>query len=311
MLEIIGFILAIAMLASYASGVLGLLFKNDKWFWFSEKFPALKKKRFALPLHFFVYPFILAMMVAIIVPDGATHSSQNAADTSAAATVEPTIVGEAVGKDQPMPELDPKNNNNYISAPEGFVPNVSAEEGKQIAIEFLNSVWTNVPADSPTPDLIDRGNGRLYQHDGRLYHVFTIKNTKLKEKTFAIDVATGKMYYCVEDKLFGLDRWLKYLDDVQKRDAEMAKAEKEKWNGIKVLSATSRMEYGLLRGDAILMNTNNESKTVQVIVEGYDDNGIFCGKFGNTISIPAGQKYHLDVTLPNPCTRYSIVGCKE
>lgn len=311
MLEIIGFILAIAMLASYASGVLGLLFKNDKWFWFSEKFPALKKKRFALPLHFFVYPFILAMMVAIIVPDGATHSSQNTAETSTTTAVEPTIVGEAVGKDQPMPELDPKNNNNYISTPEGFIPNVSAEEGKQIAVEFLNSVWTNVPADSPTPDLIDRGNGRLYQHDGRLYHVFTIKNTKLKEKTFAVDVATGKMYYCVEDKLFGLDRWLKYLDDVQKRDAEMAKAEKEKWNGIKVLSATSRMEYGLLRGDAILMNTNNESKTVQVIVEGYDDNGIFCGKFGNTISIPAGQKYHLDVTLPNPCTRYSIVGCKE
>lgn len=311
MLEIIGFILAIAMLASYASGILGLLFKNDKWFWFSEKFSALKKKRFALPLHFFVYPFILAMMVAIIVPDGATHSSQNTAETSTTTAVEPTIVGEAVGKDQPMPELDQKNNNNYISPPEGFIPNVSAEEGKQIAVEFLNSVWTNVPADSPTPDLIDRGNGRLYQHDGRLYHVFTIKNTKLKEKTFAIDVATGKMYYCVEDKLFGLDRWLKYLDDVQKRDAEMAKAEKEKWNGIKVLSATSRMEYGLLRGDAILMNTNNESKTVQVIVEGYDDNGIFCGKFGNTISIPAGQKYHLDVTLPNPCTRYSIVGCKE
>ena len=311
MLEIIGFILAVAMLASYASGILGLLFKNDKWFWFSEKFPALKKKRFALPLHFFVYPFILAMMVAIIVPDGATHSSQNAADTSAATTVEPTIVGEAVGKDQSMPELDPKNNHNYINVPEGFTPNVSAEEGKQIALEFLNSVWTNVPADSPTPDLIDRGNGRLYQHDGRLYHVFTIKNTKLKEKTFAVDVATGKMYYCVEDKLFGLDRWLKYLDDVQKRDAEMAKAEKEKWNGIKVLSATSRMEYGLLRGDAILMNTNNESKTVQVIVEGYDDNGIFCGKYGNRISIPAGQKYHLDVTLPNPCTRYSIVGCKE
>lgn len=210
-----------------------------------------------------------------------------------------------------MPELDPKNNNKYISTPEGFIPNVSAEEGKQIAIEFLNSVWANVPADSPTPDLIDRGNGRLYQHDGRLYHVFTIKNTKLKEKTFAVDVATGKMYYCVEDKLFGLDRWLKYLDDVQKRDAEMAKVEKEKWNGIKVLSTTSRMEYGLLRGDAILMNTNNESKTVQVIVEGYDDDGIFCGKFEKSISIPAGQKYHLDVTLPNPCTRYSIVGCKE
>jgi len=251
MLEIIGFILAIAMLASYASGILGLLFKNDKWFWFSEKFPALKKKRFALPLHFFVYPFILAMMVAIIVPDGATPSSQNTAETSTTTAVEPTIVGEAVGKDQPMPELDPKNNNNYISTPEGFIPNVSAEEGKQIAVEFLNSVWTNVPADSPTPDLIDRGNGRLYQHDGRLYHVFTIKNTKLKEKTFAVDVATGKMYYCVEDKLFGLDRWLKYLDDVQKRDAEMAKAEKEKWNGIKVLSATSRMEYGLLRGDGL------------------------------------------------------------
>lgn len=311
MLEIIGFILAVAMLASYASGILGLLFKNDKWFWFSEKFPALKKKRFALPLHFFVYPFILAMMVAIIVPDGATHSSQNAADTSAATTVEPTIVGEAVGKDQSMPELDPKNNHNYINVPEGFTPNVSAEEGKQIALEFLNSVWADVPSDSPTADVIDRGNGHLYQHDGRLYHVFTAKYTKLKEKTFAVDVATGKMYYCVEDKLLGLDRWLKYLDDVQKRDAAMAKAEKEKWNGIKVLSATSRMEYGLLRGDAILMNTNNESKTVQVIVEGYDDNGIFCGKFGNTISIPAGQKYHLDVTLPNPCTRYSIVGCKE
>ena len=311
MLEIIGFILAIAMLASYASGILGLLFKNDKWFWFSEKFPALKKKRFALPLHFFVYPFILAMMIAIITPNNNTTTSQNDAGTSVATTTEPTIVGEAVGKDQPMPELDPNNNYKYINVPEGFTPNISAEEGKQIAIEFLTSVWSDVPADSPTPDLIDRGNGRLYQHDGRLYHVFTVRNTKLKEKTFAVDVATGKMYYCVEDKLLGLDRWLKYLSDAQKRDAAMAKAEMEQWNGIKVLSATGRMEYGLLRGDAILMNTTSESKTVQVIVEGYDDNGIFCGKFGNTISIPAGQKYHLDVTLPNPCTRYSIVGCKE
>ena len=90
----------------------------------------------------------------------------------------------------------------------------------------------------------------------------------------------------------------------------MAKAEMEQWNGIKVLSATGRMEYGLLRGDAILMNTTNESKTVQVIVEGYDDNGIFCGKYGNRISIPAGQKYHLDVTLPNHDIRLLVVRSK-
>lgn len=308
MLKIIGFILAMAMLASYVCGLVGIF--NKKWFWFSEKFPALEKKRFSLPLHFFVYPFVLMMMIAIITPNHAALT-QNDADAISSASVEPAIVGETVDRDQPMPELDPNNNHKYINTPEGFTPNVSAEEGKQIAIEFLNSVWSDVPADSPTPDLIDRGNGRLYQHDGRLYHVFTVKNTKLKEKTFAVDVATGKMYYCVEDKLFGLDRWLKYLDDVQKRDAAMAKAEKEQWNGIKVLSTTSRMESGLLRGDAILMNTNNESKTVQVIIEGYDDDGIFCGKYGPRISIPAGQRYHLDVTLPNPSTRYSIVGCKE
>lgn len=309
MLEIIGFILVIAILASYVFGLIGWAV-NNKWFWFSDKFPALRKKRFSLPLHFFVYPFVIAMMIAIITPNNST-SSKNEAEAPAATSVEPTIIGEVFGKDQPMPELDPNNNHNYINTPEGFVPNVSAEEGKQIAIEFLNSVWKDVPSDSQTPDLIDRGNGRLYQQDGRLYHVFTVKNTKLKEKTFAVDVATGKMYYCVEDKLLGLDRWLQYLNDVQKRDAAMAKAEKEQWSGIKVLSATSRMEYGLLSGDAILMNTTNESKTVEVQVEGYDDAGILCGKFGKTISIPAGQKYHIDVTLPNPCTQYSIVGCKE
>ncbi len=306
MVTLVCIILGGLIVGSYVCGLVGI-FNNGKAFWFSGAAPTLKKKRYALPLHWFVYPFVLSIIIVMISPE----SNPNTPNSSQPDPVM-SVVGETLGADQEMPALDDLNNNKYIDIPAGFTPNHSEDDAKKIVIDFLTSVWNQIPSEG-NPDAHSMGNGKVWQHDGRLYYVFNASNTKLKERGLVVDVGNGKILYRAENALFDTKRWLKYAADAKKRDESEKKASYENWQGIEIVSQTRDVNTfgGGLNGDIILYNTNNEDKRVTVTIEGIDDAGINCGMFEVEARIPALQKYHATFSLPSPCTNYRIASIKK
>jgi len=301
-MEIIsGFIFIIFLVVSFGCGIAGI-FNHGKTFWFSNKFSSLKKKKFALPLHFIVYPYVVMVISAIIIGIGSTSDEVTAANTEQNTQTEQSISG-----------LKASNNNKFIDVPSGFTPVHSVAESKKIVLNYLQS--SNVPSGSPIVEVEDRGNGKVYQHDGSLYYVFTLRDPKLNECTFAIDVNGGEIFYYEDSKLQGLDQWNRYLDGIRKHDEEVAKAEFEKWHGLKVIRSEYTIEsYGLgleaIRINATIKNTTDENHNYTLVFETYDKKGNVVNVVKDNRDIKAHQEYPLVARIPagNTIVRAAIVG---